>query len=176
MADENGNGTSKSRRPSKLTYFYLNGKLHKKLLINRAADTIITWCYPDGKRITYTYSDVIKNRSRAFTTAEVAKLLNRGLSTLEAAMYGDNFPLPQYTYGIDENRNRYKYMWSENDIMTAHDYFLTQHRGRPRNDGIIVPQKMPSKRELRAMIRQDIVTYIKTDDGQLIPTWLAEDF
>lgn len=168
----------------KLKYFYLEGVmddkvqplLHRSLHINRSSDTIITWCYPLGKRVTYTYSEVKKHRAPAFSTTQSAKMLNRVPAILERAiMYGD-IEAPQFTYGLDENRNKYKHMWSEQNIMEMHALLSTRHRGRPRKDGVIVPAAMPSVRELRAMIRQETILYVKNDQGEFVPTWLAQNF
>lgn len=177
MARKEGASKTSRRKPSRaLNYFYLNGNLHKKLRINRAADEIITWCYPLGKRVTYTYSDVKRRKEPAFTTAEVSKMLNRKRQTIAVAIMEGNIRPPQATYGLNGEKNMYKYMWSEKDILEAHAFFLTQHCGRPRKDGIIVPMYMPSVRELRAMIRQEEPLYVRTDDGEFVPVWRAPDF
>jgi hypothetical protein len=167
-------GSSKKYRP--LRYFYLNGLLHKSLHINRGADTITTWCYPQHKRVAYTYSDVKKRKEPAFSTAEVSKMLNRGRLTLEYAILEGNIPRPQHTYGIDEHKRMFQYLWSETDILEAHAYFSTVHKGRPRNDGLITPLRLPTLRELRAMIRQEEMLYVKGEDGEFRPVWKAEDF
>lgn len=160
----------------KLNYFYLNGLLHKSLHINRSADTIIAWCYPQGKRVAYTYSDVKKKKEPAFTMTEVGEMLGKTRKTLEWAILDGNIPPPQHTYGLNEHRRKFKYLWSEADIMNAHAYFLTVHRGRPRKDGRITPAQMPTARELRAIIRQEEIFYVKNEDGEFVPTWKAKQF
>lgn len=181
MADTNGKKTGKKT----LRYFFLDGKLtddgpttpllHKKLHINLGADTITTWCYPLGKRVAYTYSHVKKFKDSAFTTTEVSKMLMRHKVQIENAILDGNIPAPQCTYSIDEHRRRYKYMWHEKDILAAHAYFMTVHRGRPRNDGLVTPQKLPTVRELRAIIRNRPILYIK-DGDEFKPVWEAKDF
>ena len=150
--------------------------LHKKLFINRGADQIVTWCYPLEKRVTYTYSDVIKRKEPAFTTVEVGKMLHRSKSRLKFAIANGFISEPQYTYGLSEVKQKHQHMWSEENIMEAHDYFLTVHRGKPRKDKKITPQFMPSKREIRAMIRQEEVLYVKDESGEFKPVWRAQDF
>lgn len=157
-------------------YFYLNDQLHKKLVINRGQDMITTWCYPLGKRVAYTYSDVKKRKEPAFYTREVAKLVNRSVDSLEDALIRGDIPPPQKSYGIDENRRPYAYFWSERDIMNAHEYFSNVHRGRPRNDGLVTPGRLPTVRELRAMIRNEEILYIRGEDGEFRPVWKAEQF
>lgn len=176
MADKAGNGTPTRRRTPKLNYFFLNGNLHKRLHINRGADQIMTWCYPLHKRVTYTYSDVKKRKETAFTTTEVSKMLNRGRGTLECAIMNGDVEEPQYTYGLTDVKKKYQYMWSEKDILATHAYLSTVHRGRPRNDGLITPQRLPTVRELRAIMRQREILYVKGVDGEFRPVWEAEDF
>lgn len=159
-----------------LNYFYINGLLHKKLRINRSQDEIITWCYPLGKRVTYTYSQVIRNKEPAFTTQQVCAMIGRGRTAVELALMNGEVEKPQYTYSLsDTEKKKYKHMWSEQDIMSLHDYLSTRHRGRPRNDGLVIPQAMPSKRELRALIRNEEIFYVK-DGDEFKPIWRAQDF
>lgn len=166
-----------------IRYFYLDGEvdgkivplLHKKLHINRGADTIIAWCYPLHRRVALTYSDVKKRMDPAFSTQEVAKMINRGRQSIEFAILDGNIEAPQFTYGLNEHKQKFKYMWHENDIMKAHAYFSTVHRGRPRKDGMITPQRLPTARELRAIIRNNEVLYVKVGD-EFKPVWEAPDF
>jgi hypothetical protein len=181
-------GKRENARPKsrKLNYFFLDGKLeengpvipllHKSLHINRGADKIMTWCYPLGKRVTYTYSDVKKRKAPAFTTTEVGKMLMRHPERIEIGIKQGFIPRPQHTYGLNEHRRMYKYMWSEKDILNAHEYLSSVHRGRPRNDGRITPQRLPTVRELRAMIRQEPLLHVEVSPGEFRPVWKAPDF
>jgi len=175
MAEEERSRANARKQPGKLTYFYLNGLLHKSLHINRGADKITTWCYPEHRRVAYTYSDVKKNREPAYTTQEVAQMLNRTRKTIEYAIMDGNIEPPQFTYRIGGVRDKYKYMWDEEHILGAHAHFSTVHFGRPRKDGRITPRPLPTKRELRAMIRQEEVLYVKKGD-EFVPVWKAADF
>lgn len=159
-----------------LNVFFLNGKLHKKLRIVRPADTIETWCYPEHRRVAYTYSDVRKNYKPAFSTKQVAEMLGKSSRTLELTVQAGNIEEPAIMYTLSENKSRWAYRWSEEDIMGLHAFFLTVHRGRPRKDGKITPQQMPTAAELRAIIRQEQIFYVKTEDGAFRPAWRAKDF
>ena len=181
MVNQHGASAPSTRRP--LNYFFLDGELdgkikpllHKKLHINRGQDKITTWCYPLHRRVAYTYTDVKRNMKPAFTTVEAATMLNRRRLTLERAILSGSIETPQFTYGIDENKNKFKYMWSEDNILEAHAFLSTQHVGPPRKDGLITPRKLPTARELRAIIRQRDILYIKVGD-EFRPVWDAEDF
>lgn len=159
-----------------LNVFFLNGKLHKKLRIVRPADTIETWCYPEHRRVAYTYSDVKKNYKPAFSTKQVADMLSKTPPTLERAIHMGGVEEPAIMYSLSEKKHKFAWRWCEEDIMNVHAYFLSVHRGRPRRDGKITPQKMPNASELRAMIRQEQIFYVKMEDGSFRPTWRAETF
>lgn len=180
MAIKNGAKAPSSRKPRPLNYFYLNASghgplLHKKLHINLGADTITAWCYPLHKRMAYTYSDVKKHKEPAFTTIEVGRMLNRGRLTLEHAILRGNIEPPQHTYGLNEFKRKFKYMWHEKDIFAMHAFLSTVHKGPPRKDGLVTPMKLPNERELRAMIRQQEILYRKVGD-EFRPVWEAGDF
>lgn len=161
------------KRTKPLNYFFYRGNLCKKIQINRGNDVITAWNYPDGKLEQYVYSDVRKNGKMAFSTPQVQAMVGRSRNTVKNAVREGMINPPQATYGLDENRNRYAYYWSEEDIMALHGYLKTVHKGRPRKDGLITPLRLPTAAELRAMIRQGTVLYVKTEDG-FAPTWQAD--
>lgn len=168
-----GKPVKKKRR--KLNYFFINGDIHKSLHINRGTDVIIAWSYPQHKRIGYTYSDVRRRMEPAFTTVQAGRMVQRKRVTLERAILAGHIERPQYTYGLDEHQRMSAYMWSEANIMELHSYLMTIHRGRPRFDGLITPQRLPSARELRAMVHQNEILYVKQGD-EFVPTFEAENF
>lgn len=164
----------KSNKPKvkPLRYFFYRGELHKKIHINRGDDVITAWNYPKHKVEVYVYSDVRRNGEQAFTTQQVKKMVRRGRAIISKAINEGMIPAPQLTYSLDENRGTYAYYWSEKDIMNLHDYLKTVHIGRPRLDGRVNSGKLPSAAELRAMIRQGTVFYVKVGD-EFVPTWEA---
>lgn len=107
-------------------------------------------------------------------------MLNRKRLTLQLALQNGDIPKPQMTYGLSgknpEGRWAYAYMWSEKDIFEAWEYFSTVHKGRPRKDGLITPMALPSRAELRALMKDNLVLYTKTEDGQYVPSYKAEEF
>lgn len=170
MADKSGDRKGAKRT---LTFFFLNGKLYKRLRINRPADTIEVWCYLDERRVVLTYSEVRKNYEPAFSTAEVAEMLGKNSRVVERYARSGNIPEPTMAYSLTKKMYRDSYKWSGEDIMNLHGYLLTVHRGRPRTDGKITPAQMPNAKELRALIHQENVLYVRNKDGQFVPTWRA---
>lgn len=102
-------------------------------------------------------------------------MLNRKRGTIEGAILNGDINAPQHTYGLNEFKKKFKYMWSEKNILETHAYLSTVHKGRPRRDGLVTPMKLPNVRELRALIRQREILYIKDGDS-FKPVWEAEDF
>jgi hypothetical protein len=158
---------SKRRKPQKkFRYFFLNDKIHKVLSSSRAKDELIAWCYPDKKRVLYSYSLVNKNMGKAFTITEAAKMLNKHKITLEDYILEGKVRAPQkiYPIGDPENKNWSKYMLSESDILDIHEHILESGHSK----------EVPSKNELLALLKHNIILYTKTDSG-FVPVWKAEE-
>lgn len=165
------------QKKKKLLYFYFNGDLHKALHANRPADILTAWNYPKGKMMKYSLSLVLKEGGRAFTSGEVMRMLGRSWNTIVRAIDTGAIHPPQKNYTLDEHRRDYAFKWSEDDVMALHSYLKTVHRGRPRKDGKITSQKdLPNAAELRAMMRQNTVLYVKNESGKFVPTWEAQKF
>jgi hypothetical protein len=166
----------RNRKSTKLRYFFLNDDLHKVLSVIRAQDLVICWNFPQGKRVGYVWSDVRKRHGRAFRMQEVSKMIGRHRTNIERDILAGNIKKPQRIYTLDGKKRPLYYFFSEDNVFDLHDYLLTVHIGRPRADGKITPKQMPSTAELRAMMRHDIITYVKTDGGEFIPVWKEQDW
>lgn len=164
---KHGTGT---KRPI-LNFFYLNGDLHKKLEINRGKDRLVAWNFAKHKRAVYNYTDTLRFMDPAFTTKQVCAMLNRGRVSIENAIKDGMIERPQFAYTLDERRRITKYMWHEDNILMALDYFASIPQGRPRKDGrITAASNLPTPREVRAMVRHGG----KPAEGeQFTPTWRA---
>ena len=164
----------KGKRGKSLKFFYLNGDLHMRLHVNRGDDILTAWNFSQHKRVGYSYTHVRQRAEKAYRTPEVAEMLNRGPQTLELAILRGDIRAPQKNYSI-RTGTPWGYFWSHEDIMDARDYLATVHRGRPRKDGLVTPQALPTKRELRAMLEQEVILYTKTDSGEFVPSWKAKE-
>jgi len=154
----------RSRVRKKFLYFFLNNKLHKVIRLSRAKDEIVAWCYPDKKRVMYSYSDAKKNMETAYTIKQVGQILGRHKVTIEEYILQGKIQKPQRVYPISNPSSRWsKFMLSESDILKLHEYIL--EAGYTKN--------IPSKAELRALLKNYIILYTKTDSG-FVPVWKAE--
>ena len=176
MAQQTGNSKRKPAKPRrKLRYLYLNGELHRVLHINRPEDIITMWCYPRKVRVASTYSQVKADMQPAFSSAEVSRMLNRVWVVLHRAIMAGEIEEPQSTVG--PNGRRHAYIWSEKDILALREVLSQKFNHPPRKDGATTPPKpLPTEREVRAMIRNEPILYVKTDDETFVPTWKAESF
>jgi hypothetical protein len=157
-------GKKRAGARKKFLYFFLNNKIHKVIKLSRAKDELVAWCYPDKKRVLYAYSEVKKYKESAYTTKEVAELLNKHKVTIEEYILTGKIKIPQRIYPIGNPSSEWsKFMFSESDILDLHQYILDV--GYTKN--------MPSRTELTALLKQNIILYTKTDTG-FVPVWRAD--
>lgn len=160
MAREN-----RHRLRKKFVYFFLNGKVHKVLRLSRARDEVIAWSYLDKKRMMYSYSQVDKNMEKAYTILEVSKILGRHRVTIEEYILQGKIKRPQKVYPISNPESTWsKYMLSESDILDIHQFIIDA--GHIRD--------LPSKSELQALLKHNLIMYTRTEDGKFVPVWKAE--
>ena len=160
MAREN-----RQRLRKKFVYFFLNGKVHKVLRLSRAKDEVVAWSYLDKKRVMYSYAQVDKNMEKAYTILETSKILGRHRVTIEEYILQGKIKQPQKVYSISNPNSTWsKYMLSESDILDIHQFIL--------DDGHI--RDLPSRAELKALLKNSLILYTKTTDGKFVPVWKAE--
>ena len=156
---------SRPRARKKFLYFFLNGKIHKVLKSSRAKDELIAWCYPDKKRVMYSYSQVEKNMEKAYGIIEASRILNRHKVTIEEYILQEKIKKPQKIYPISNPDSTWsKYMFSESDILDIHQFII--------DAGYI--RELPSRLEVQALLKHNIILYTKTEEGKFVPVWKAE--
>lgn len=157
---------TRSKTTKNFIYFFLNNKIHKVLKLSRAKDELIAWCYPDKKRVLYPYSQVKKNMENAYSAKEVAEVLQKHKVTIEDYILDGKIKRPQIVYPIGNPESKwFKFMFSTSDVLDLHSFILDS--GYSSN--------MPSKTELLAILRHNMVLYTKTNDGQFVPVWKADE-
>jgi len=161
MAGIKRDGKSKSLR-----YFFLNDKIHKVLKSSRSKDEMIAWCYPDKKRVMYSYSQVKKNMETAYTVVEVASMLNKHRVTIQEYILNEKVATPQkiYPIGQPDSENWSQYMFNQKNILDIHQHILDSGHSK----------EIPSKAEVQALLKNNLVLYTKTEDGKFVPVWKAE--
>lgn len=150
----------------KFRYFFLNDKIHKVIRSSRSKDELVAWCYPDKKRVLYSYSQVNKYMENAFTLAQVADMLNKHRVTIQEYILQGKVKPPQKVYpiGNPDHENWSKYMFKESDILDLHQYILDAGHS----------SELPSRTELQALLKHNLILYTKTEEGRFVPVWKAE--
>lgn len=116
-------------------------------------------------------SDFRKNRQRAFTVAETARLVNRHRKYMPSLIKRGIIPPP---LGAQEGGTRgfqIRAYYSESQVKEIRDILASYHLGRPRKDKLITNGITPTSQELTRRIGDGILTYTRTEDGRFIPVW-----
>jgi hypothetical protein len=116
-------------------------------------------------------SDFKRNRERAYTVNETAKLINRHRKYIPRLMDAGTIPLPTGQALNKERGWQIRAYYSESQVMDIRDILATYHIGRPRKDGLINNNITPTRQELTRRMGDGILTYTRTEDGRFIPTW-----
>jgi hypothetical protein len=113
----------------------------------------------------YAYSQVEKNMEKAYGIQDVGKLLNRHRVTLEEYILKGKVKQPQKIYPIGNPDSTWsRYMFSESDILDIHQYIIDVGQ----------TLDVPSRSELQALLKHNLILYTKTEDGKFVPVWKAE--
>ena len=158
-------GRKRKHTSKNFLYFFINNKIHKVLKRSRAKDELIAWCYPDKKRVLYSYALVEKGMENAYSIQQASKFLNRHKVTIENYILDGKIKQPQIVYPIGNPESTWnKYMLSESDILDIHQFIL--------DAGYL--RDLPSKAELLALLKHNMILYTKDSEGKFIPVWKAE--
>src|SRR6478735_3635175 len=162
--------TWKRKQPKKLRYFYLDGKLHKIIHINRSQDIATAYSYPDKDIRQYPWVWLKKNHRKAYGMQDVANMVQRHRRWIQRKMLDGDIRKPQKAYSL-VNPDRFTYYFSEDDVLEIQDYFAHQHLGFKRKDGLITNAPTPSRTDLKAMMNEDTMFYVQGPDGEFKPVW-----
>jgi hypothetical protein len=165
------NPVRKKKSSPKNFYFFLGDELHQHIHIDRGADLITCWKFSEHKRKVYPWSETRRKMRPSYRTGAVVEMLNRSRVSIENAILRGDIRKPIQPYSLDSERRPGRFCWSDKDVMEARDFFATQHVGFPRKDGLITARPIPTRAELRAMMEQGTVTYLKTSTGEFVPTF-----
>lgn len=160
--------------PYKGKMFFINKKLHRRVKINKSMRIVSAYDYEAGKLVTIAYSDFKRFRQRAFLISEAAKILRRHPNAIRYAIYDNS--IPSEVPRVFRKNGVGIYYLSEDHIFELRDYFASKHRGRPRKDGVIVSQNVPSVEELEVFFGRRELLYTRTKDGKFVPVWRSENF
>lgn len=144
--------------------FYLNGKLHKVLKVQRPKDLVECYIYSEQKRVLYAWSSFKRNRRPAFRRKQVSQLLDRHPVVITRYLEEGRIPRPEMSHELTTKAPG-DYYWSEEDILALHEYLVETGK-----------KHVPTRAELIAMMRTEKVVYVKNTNGDFVPVWRAEDW
>lgn len=169
----------KTPKPKKVKinkYFFIDRRLYRVLRTNSPANLMEAWSFEDDAPVTMLYTDFRRLAKKAITTKRAADILNISKRTLTRAYMGGHIPVPPQSYSLNGAENMNYHWWGLEDILVAHDYFMSVHRGRPRNDGAVVPnQHLPTRAEIIARMTDQVILYSKEGD-RFVPTYAPPEF
>jgi hypothetical protein len=157
-------------RPKRKIWFF-NNDLVRINHVNRSEGIITFYNITKNKREITDLVEFKKRRKRAFTVAEAALLLNCHKKYLsDLARRG---VVPEPIGGLPDGKRAFHHLsyYSEDGIMEARKAMSQIHQGKPRKDGLITNNKVPSEKELRYAMGEGIMLYTRTEDGRFIPVF-----
>lgn len=157
-------------RGSKKIWF-LNGDLVRLYHSSRSTGLVSVYNITKDRIETCLRTDFRKNREKAYTVAETAKLINRHRKYMPTLMKKGIIPPPVGSRLNGERGWQIRSYYSESTVQAIRDILASIHMGQPRKDGLVTNNMTPTNQELTRRMGKGILTYTRTDDGRYIPIW-----
>jgi hypothetical protein len=157
--------------PGNKKVWFLNGDLVRPHHTSRSTGMVTVYNITKDRMETCFVSDFKRNRERAYTVGETAKLVNRHKKYMPSLMKRGVIPFPM---GSQKGGNRgfqVRSYYSESQVREIRDILASIHIGQPRKDGLVTNNMTPNRQELTRRMGDGILTYTKTEDGRFIPVW-----
>ena len=151
--------------------WFLNGDLVRLYHSSRSTGMVTVYNITKDRLETCLRTDFRRNRQKAYTVAETAKLINRHRKYMPKLMKSGVIPLPVGSKINGERGFRIRSYYSESTVKEIRAILATIHIGQPRKDGLITNNMTPTSQELTRRMGDGILTYTKTEDGRFIPVW-----
>lgn len=153
----------------RIRFFFLNDHLHKVLHVSRAQDLVTAYDFIEHRKKVYPWSDVKRKMQNAFTISQAAKMVGRHRDRIVRYIRNGEIKEPQREYNLNTG-DPYRYFFSEDDMMDLHEYMASLHIGRPRKDGRVTNNMLPSREQMRGLVKTRKMLYVKQDD-EFVPVW-----
>lgn len=153
----------------RIRFFFLNDHLHKVLHVSRAQDLVTAYDFMEHRAKVYPWADVKRKMQNAYTISQAAKLVGRHRDRIVRYIRSGDIKEPQREYNLD-TKEPYRYFFSEDDMMELHEFMASLHIGRPRKDGRITNNMLPTREQFKSLIKTNNVLYIK-DGDEFVPVW-----
>jgi hypothetical protein len=151
--------------------WFLNGDLVRLYHSSRSTGMVTVYNINKDRIETCLRSDFRKNRQRAYTIAETAKLVNRHRKYMPSLIKRGVIPKPVGSSIDGKTGFQIRAYYSEDHVREIRAILASIHIGQPRKDKLITNNMTPTSQELTRRMGDGILTYTKTEDGRFIPTW-----
>ena len=157
--------------PGNKTIYFLNKDLVRLHHSSRSTGLVTVYNITKDRLETCLRTDFRKNREKAFTVAETARLVNRHRKYFPTLIKNGFIPPPTGAKPGGERGWQIRSYYSESQVKEIRDILASRHIGRPRKDNLITNNQTPTSQELTRKIGNGILVYTKTEDGRFIPVW-----
>jgi hypothetical protein len=151
--------------------WFLNGDLVRLYHSSRSTGLVSVYNITKDRIETCLRTDFRKNREKAYTVAETAKLINRHRKYMPTLMKKGVIPPPIGSRLNGQRGWQIRSYYSESTVQAIRDILASIHMGQPRKDGLVTNNMTPTNQELTRRMGKGILTYTRTDDGRYIPIW-----
>jgi hypothetical protein len=153
------------------TVWFLNGDLVRAYHYSRSNGLITLYNINKDRLETCLLHDYKKNRERAYTITETAKLVNRHRKYMPRLVKKGLIPKAIGSTKGGETGWQIRSYYSESMVKDIRDTLATIHIGQPRKDGLITNNMTPNRQELTHRMGDGILVYTRTQDGRFIPIY-----
>lgn len=151
--------------------WFINGDLVRLYHSSRSTGMVTFYNITKDRLETCLRSDFRKNRQRAYTVAQTARLVNRHRKYFPTLIKKGVVPPPTGATVNGERGWQIRAYYSESQVKEIRDILATIHIGQPRKDKLITNNSTPTSQELTRKMGDGILVYTKTEDGRFIPVW-----
>lgn len=151
--------------------FFLNGDLVRKHHISKSNGIMSVYNINKDRLESCLISDFKRNSEKAYSVKDTATLVCRHQKHLYRLVTNGVLP-PPVAASLGAVRGwRVRAYYSASMVKEIRDILASQHRGRPRKDGLISNSGTPTAQELTRRMGEGILTYTRTEDGKFVPIW-----
>ena len=151
--------------------WFLNKDLVRVHHYNKSNGLISVYNIIEDRIETCLISDFKRNREKAYTVGETAKLINRHKKYMPSLIKRGVIPPPLGSQKGGKTGWQVRSYYSESHVKEIRDILASIHIGQPRKDGLVTNNITPNTQELTRRMGEGILTYTKTEDGRFIPVW-----
>lgn len=151
--------------------WFLNKDLVRPHHYSRSTGLITLYNITEDRLESCMLHDFKRNREKAYTIAETAKLINRHRKYIPSLIKRGVIPPPTGSRKGGKTGYQVRAYYSESQVKEIRDILASIHIGQPRKDGLVTNNMTPNKQELTRRMGEGILTYTRTEDGRFIPVW-----